>query len=383
MPTQQELDYLQSQLGNSVPANANADWFANNQYNPETGQFEGLGNLPNWTIAPNVQSMANLGAYRAQQRYANQAINAFRGGVGYMQGAQGLLQSYRPGGGAALEAGIYGQTAGLMQNLGGAYFQRAALAQPLDYMFEYRREQQSQARMRANRQIERQNYLTAFAPLGGQVGAATVAGGFGGEGSPGDGSGATTNASGASASSSGGTATGTGNASISSTGGGATASSGALGTVTGAATSILGAGAETDGQTANSTIGQPSGQGQPTKSVQPGGVGAGQGGQGGLNQQQPQQGAQQGAQQPMSGAQGGGGTGAGGGGGGNIYAMQGDFTSRAHAANAAAQIPPQLQAASGMALQDYVSNLYETDPFYQTFNKALDSRWQERMAVRA
>lgn len=66
----------------------------------------------------------------------------------YGEGALGLMQSFRPGGGAAIEAGQYNTLAQIQLN-------RAQLTQPMDLLGDYRRHEQAIARQKANRQAER------------------------------------------------------------------------------------------------------------------------------------------------------------------------------------------------------------------------------------
>lgn len=136
-------------------------WFQNNRINPETGMLEGDFPFVPHQYARQIQMEADLATEGLRRRY-------MQGGVDFMLGATDLMESYRPGGSAALEANIYGQTAGLM-------FDRARMTQPLDYMSDLRRHEQAQ--------IERRNRRAADRAMWTQIGttaASLVAGYFGG-----------------------------------------------------------------------------------------------------------------------------------------------------------------------------------------------------------
>ena len=354
-PEQQAFAERQGYTGGAQPANAIQDYYKYNPYNPQTGQFEGAGTIAPFQIAPFVQQRANLGTWQYQQRLMDQGQAAMRGGVNFMLGANNLLQSFRPGGSAALEAGTYAQTAGLMQNYGQSFFQRAQMTQPLDYMFEYRREEGVQAQRRLNRQLDYQNWISLVSGAS-QVGASYL-------GSPSRTEGPGQQQQGVEA----GMRPGGGGGSPSGGPGGASAGTGMSGQ------SVLG-----------STL-----AGAPTT------LGGPQQGQDGMKQldpnAQPGQGAATGAEPQYFDGGAGGGTGAGGGGsgtmeagGGGGYEMaaagsgQGDFTPKSFAAGAAARTPAMLGLSTAM-LYDYVADLYESDAFYGTLSAAIDARWQERM----
>ena len=155
---------------NRPGAETYSTWFQNNRINPNTGLLEGDFPFVPHTYARQIQMEADMVAERRRQ-------SMMQGGINYMQGATGLLQSYRPGGSAALESGIYQQTAGLM-------FERARMTQPLDYMSDLRRQEQDEAASRARRAERRSQYVQigttlatiAAGALTGGAGAAAVAG---------------------------------------------------------------------------------------------------------------------------------------------------------------------------------------------------------------
>lgn len=103
----------------------------------ETGLLTGFqGSVPG-EMGLMYQDIHTQATARARQRMMRQ-------GIGYQEGALGLLQSFRPGGGAAAAADAYSR-------LGALHFQRAAMTQPIDYMADYRRHQEFLARRRSRR----------------------------------------------------------------------------------------------------------------------------------------------------------------------------------------------------------------------------------------
>jgi hypothetical protein len=112
-----------------------------NRIDPNTGQIQGPGGLVPHQLALQYQAQHDQAVWNFQQ-------SQMRSGMAYARGALGLLQSFRPGGGATLEAGQYNQLAGLS-------FQRAQLTQPMDLMGDWRREQAHLAQSKANRAQER------------------------------------------------------------------------------------------------------------------------------------------------------------------------------------------------------------------------------------
>jgi hypothetical protein len=127
---------------------------------PNTGALTGPGGLVPANYALQFQAMHDQAVWGQQQRLLRQ-------GMDYTRGALGLLQSYRPGGSAAIASNIYGQ-------LGQASFQRAQLTQPMDLMGDYRRHETAVARQKANRQSE-----IGTAVQIGAIAAGAVTGGLG------------------------------------------------------------------------------------------------------------------------------------------------------------------------------------------------------------
>lgn len=141
------------------PGGAEA-WGRDHRIDPNTGALIGSPGLVPHQYSLDIQAQHEQAVWAAQQRY-------MREGMSYYRGALGLLQSYRPGGGATIESNIYGQ-------LGQASFQRAQLTQPMDLTADYQREQQSKARMKANRANERNTAIQVAA-----IAAGAVTGGLG------------------------------------------------------------------------------------------------------------------------------------------------------------------------------------------------------------
>lgn len=127
-------------------------WVRDHPINQETGLVEGPYPLVPAQYARGYQAMSDRIIWQQRQRMMGQ-------GIQYAQGALGLLQSYRPGGSAALESGQYNVLAGLQ-------FDRAANTQPIDLMSDLRRHEAAAYGSSANRAQERN--------LGVQIGAALI-----------------------------------------------------------------------------------------------------------------------------------------------------------------------------------------------------------------
>lgn len=311
-----------------------------NQIDPNTGMFyPGQGGLVPANVALQYQALSDQGIWRSRQAM-------MRSGINYARGALGLLQSFRPGGGATIESGQYNQLAGLE-------FNRAQMTQPLDLLGDYRRHETAVARQQANRAQERQ--------LAVQI-AATAAGlAFGGVGG------------------------------------------GLVGSLFGGAASAASGGGDPgaqypQGQQRTQPAGAPApmqGPQQPPSTFGPGLPQSGGGPQaGGTFQAQSsapgQQGSQpaQGGQQGQPGAQG---QGAGGksvqgqpgGAGGQAMGMptvgsNGDFSPLAYAATGVGGLAHPIQQ---MALTRATAQMVEDDPFYATFSAAVNARWQQRLSA--
>lgn len=136
-------------------------WARDHYIDPMTGELVGPTNVVPHGYAREMQAQHEKAVAQRQQRM-------MQGGIDYMRGATNLLQSYRPGGAAALEANVYGQTAGLM-------FERARMTQPRDFLSDLRRHEQSQIESRNRRASDRAMYTQI-----GTTVASAVAGYFGG-----------------------------------------------------------------------------------------------------------------------------------------------------------------------------------------------------------
>lgn len=133
-----------------------------NGFDPTTGAPVGPGSLPPHTIALGWQAEHERRVWQYQQ-------SLMRSAHGYASGALGLLQSFRPGGSAAIEAGQY-------NTLANVQLQRAGMTRPLDLTADYQREQNFQNQRRANRQAERQLYVQGAAAIASIAGAAFTGG---------------------------------------------------------------------------------------------------------------------------------------------------------------------------------------------------------------
>jgi hypothetical protein len=123
----------------------------------ETGALGIQGSVPAG-VALNWQDRHNQTVWNFQQRLLGAS-------TGYLRGALGDLQRFRPGGAAALQSGVYGQ---LSQNL----MNRAQLTQPMDLLGDYRRHEAHQARKAAKK--------AAMFALGGQLAGAAIGAAAGG-----------------------------------------------------------------------------------------------------------------------------------------------------------------------------------------------------------
>lgn len=160
---------------------SNADQLYNQQHSidPSTGAITGPAGAVPAGVAENWQAAHEQAVYNARQNWMSAGITA-------QQSALGALQSFRPGGLAALESNVYGQ-------LGNAYFQRASLTQPMDLTSDLVRDAAARAREQANRAGEFRTI--AGLTLGAASIAAPLIGGAmmgGPSANPGPGSGAAT-----------------------------------------------------------------------------------------------------------------------------------------------------------------------------------------------
>lgn len=144
---------------------------AGDAYNQMGGLNEmGLPTIPGtipWTAsAMNWQDMHNQAVWAYRQRL-------MRGATDYLTGSLGNLQSFRPGGAAAMESGVYGQLAGNLM-------QRAQLTEPLDLLSSWREQKDFEARRRGRRSAQ----LSAAANVIGTLGAAAITAATGGAAAP-------------------------------------------------------------------------------------------------------------------------------------------------------------------------------------------------------
>jgi hypothetical protein len=138
-------------------------------FDPRTGSMQGPNTLPGADIAADVQA-------RQDQAMREMQIRKLQDATRMEMGALGLLQSYRPGGGAALEANVYGRAAGSLRA-------ETAAMLPLDLMYNARKEDADAARRAANRASRRGMFgniiggiaTVAGAIIGGPGGAAAGA----------------------------------------------------------------------------------------------------------------------------------------------------------------------------------------------------------------
>ncbi len=337
-----------SQYGSPRPngwtwGNDAASRFAqNNQIDPNTGMFYPgqEGGLVPWQISLQYQALSDQGIWRARQ-------NMMRSGINYARGALGLLQSFRPGGGATIEAGQYNTLAGLE-------FNRAQMTQPLDLLGDYRREETAAARRAANRAQERQLAVQIAAT------AATLAvGGVGG--------GLFAGMAGAAAANRNNTETPIGQAypqgqqtqSVYQSPGAPMAGPSAYDPSIGPQGPMQAMGG---GQSQQATLGKDQQNAQAPKAATPQGM-----------QQEGQPGQEQGFRQGASEA-----VGSAGGVGTPTVGANGDFTPVAYAANAAMQLPHPVQQ---LALSRAAATMIESDPFYATLTTAINRRWAQRMTA--
>lgn len=320
---------------------------------PTTGQLVGPDSLIPGNLGLQYQAEHDRRVWDYRQRLMQDATN-------YGRGALGLMQSFRPGGGATIEAGQYNTLAQIQLN-------RAQMTQPMDLLGDYRRHEQAVARQKANRQAATQQAIQIGVALAG-IAATAMTGGAAAAIMPALGAAAGAAGGGGAAPAAGGTASGAG--------------AGGAGPMTGAAAAAA-SGAAASGQAAQQSAQQgqalsgmaaPS-QGAPpqqgNKQVAPAALGQGYG------QGQPQQPA--GGPQGGRGAQiqGQGGQATAGGAGGPTPGADGVFTPQSYAAAGQASGNPVQRAVLTQQFADLVDN----DPFYDAFSYAVNARFAQRMRV--
>lgn len=110
---------------------ANERWQSEHGLDPVTGDITGpLGPIPHG-LGLQWQAIHDQAVWRARYRMGQEALRM-------SQAATGLMTSYRAGGGAALQANVYGQQAQIQLN-------RAQMHQPLDLLGDYRRDAMARA----------------------------------------------------------------------------------------------------------------------------------------------------------------------------------------------------------------------------------------------
>lgn len=346
-------------------------WAQNNRINPETGILEGDYGVVPWQLARLYQSQADRAVWQFQQRLMQQGQNQLRSATQFQQGALGLLQSYRAGGGAALEAGVYNNVANGMRAEASGSFNRAQSTQSLDYLSDLRRHENAVAQQRANRAAERQIAVDIIAGVSSQVQSAST-GMINGGSAGGNGSGSSMSGNGGVPAESGSTASmGVASSTLSpedtpptsplSTGGQQQQASPFAQSAQNAPGSAQQQ--QQGGQGMNTTtqpFGPVAGGGGPgaAPAGPGGGVGAGAGAGGGM------QGAAAGGMSGTLGAPG----------------ADGNFSYDNFAAAAAsAQIASPMAGLVRTDLNHYIADMYDRDPFYQTLPVAIERRWQERL----
>ena len=341
--------------------NANETWSQNHTVNPQTGELEGDYPLPPAEVARGYQAMHDRAVWNYRRRLMDQGRGQMADATNYQKGALGLLQSYRAGGSAALESGIYNQVAGGMRAEGAASFQQAEMTQPLDLLSDLRRHESTLAQRKADRASERQMIAQIVSSNSQSLQSGSSMGGGGDGGGGGGGMSLAYTPEGQNGQS----ATGE------------TAFSAGLEdpyTPDGQQQSPLQsqqqqsqqspfAGAAQQGQ------GQDGGLGMNTV-VEPfdqqgGGIGAGAGGGGGA--QQPGGGGGVGAGAPMAGSFG-------------APGADGNFSSDSFAAaSAAATVNSPMGSMARVDLNHTMADMYESDPFYQSLPTAIHAEWQKRL----
>lgn len=339
--------------------------FANeNPIDPNTGMFEpGKGGLVPHNVALQMQALSDQGIWRSRQAM-------MRSGMNYAKGALGLLQSFRPGGGATIESGIYNQL-GMME------FQRSQQTDYLDLLGDYRRQREDQARRSAKKAQDKAMYTQiATAVIGAGAMIAT-----GGAAAPAV---AAMGAIGSAAAANQG----------SSISPGAAQSLGALGPKQGtqtavpnvaniggqprAAGSMSPTGPYADGyaypqqnpqifQSQMAPGGQPQQAGAGTQNVSIGGAGEGGGGMAGASGAQAGGGGMKQLAQPGQAAFGM---------SGPMVGADGDFSPTAYAAQAArSYVDAPMQALASAS----AASMMDNDPFFETISFAVNNRWNQRL----
>lgn len=137
------------------------NWDTTHSIDPLTGELVGPPGAPPAGSAQNFQAMHEQAVWARKNRLSQQASN-------WLQGANGLLQRYRPGGAATMEAGVYSQ-------LAQTDLARSEMLQPMDLLSEFREAQVNKAAREAKQAAREQAVAGIVGPIiGGFAG-----GGFG------------------------------------------------------------------------------------------------------------------------------------------------------------------------------------------------------------
>jgi hypothetical protein len=116
---------------------ADARWGAEHSIDPSTGKLSGPPGLVPAGSAMQAQAMHEQGVWNQQQRLLGEAAQ-------WGQGALGLYESFRPGGGSEGAARSYTDLAQIS-------LQRASMTQPMDLTADWIRDQEWRARRRAKK----------------------------------------------------------------------------------------------------------------------------------------------------------------------------------------------------------------------------------------
>ena len=140
---------------------------AEHDFDPQTGGLRGPVPLPPAHLALLYQAQHDRAVWNRRYEMGRDALNMARG-------ANRLLQSYRPGGSAAIEAGTYGQMANIQMG-------RAQMHQPLDLLADYRRDQIARSSSKGRKESTVGSVLQGVGALvslipGGQVAGAALMG---------------------------------------------------------------------------------------------------------------------------------------------------------------------------------------------------------------
>jgi len=328
---------------------ANNDWSRDHSIDPNTGEVRGPYPLPPADVALGFQAQHDRAVWNRRNRLMRDALAFGRGGLS-------LMQSYRPGGSAAIQAGTHMSLAQIQLN-------RAAMTTPLDLLGDYRRHEAAKAGSAADKETTA-NWIVgglaavaAFYTGGATAGLAADKLGKAGKASFGDNSPEAAEAAGferAPSSGSGGDLMGLSYGGQSGSSSGSQGGQGAPGfgmDMGGGGTSgfgTAGAGYAPD---------QPQGGGGA-----PGGAPAGPGGRPGGGQPGGGQGGAgaAGAAGPMPG-----------------IGADGNYTQDALAAHAAQR---QMSPIEDAVLLEVAADRYDSDPFYQALNSAIDYQMSLRLA---